>query len=39
MGRQLATGTNQVMTFLKWYRAGSMEDSLSVAVEKFFNLY
>ena len=39
MVRQLATGTNQVMTFLKWYRAGTMEDSLSVAVEKFLNVY
>ena len=39
MVRQLATGTNHVMAFLKWYRAGTMEDSLAAAVDKFLNLY
>lgn len=27
------------MAFLKWYRAGTMEDSLADAVDKVLNLY
>ena len=39
MVRQLATRTNQVMSFLSWYRSGTMEDGLSEAVDRFLNLY
>ena len=39
MVRGIATGTNQMMPFLAWYRSGSMADELEVAVDKWLALY